>query len=116
MFLYQQRDIVFVSFPFTDASTAKQRPVLIVSSDEINQSASGDFIGLAITTKLYRGKYSVAITAKNCQDGKLPFDSEIQCDKIATIQKDIVIKKFCKLKTDTYQVVINKIKQSLQIT
>jgi mRNA interferase MazF len=115
MFLYQQKDIILVAFPFTDASTSKQRPVLIVSSDEINRSDSGDFIGLAITSKPHQGIYSVAITNKNCQDGKLSVESEIQCCKIATIQKDKVIKKLCKLREEPFLIVLDKIKRALRI-
>jgi mRNA interferase MazF len=115
-FLYRQKDIVLVPFPFTNATTAKQRPVLIVSSDEINQSSTEDFIGLAVTSVLHGSKYSIAITSKNdCEKGYLPKDSEIQCNKIATIQKDLTLKKICTLKQEAYQKVVDKIKQSLHI-
>jgi mRNA interferase MazF len=115
MFLYRQKDIVLVPFPFTNATTAKQRPVLIVSSDEINQSSTEDFIGLAGTSVLHGSKYSIAITSNDCEKGCLPKESEIQCNKIATIQKDLTLKKICTLKQSVYQKVVDKIKQSLHI-
>jgi len=34
---YKFGDIVLVSFPFTDQSTTKKRPALIVSSDSYNR-------------------------------------------------------------------------------
>lgn len=115
MFSYRQRDIVLVPFPFTDATTVKQRPVLVVSTDEINSSRDSDFIGLAITSKFHGGKYSFVITGKECEEGKLLVNSEVQCNKIATIQKNLVLKKLCKIKKDAYQKVVDKLKLSLHI-
>lgn len=115
MFRYQQKDIVLISFPFTDGSASKQRPVLIISSNDINRSGLQDFIGLAITSVLRREKYSIVISDNDCEKGKLFWESEIQTYKIATIQKDKAIKKLCTLKDGTYQRVVEKIKQALHL-
>jgi hypothetical protein len=35
---YKRGDIVLVSFPFTDLSTSKRRPALVVSPDSFNET------------------------------------------------------------------------------
>lgn len=111
MFLYRQKDIVFVPFPFTDASTSKKRPVLIISSDSINSNDShGDIVATAITSKIRRTPFGIKIDDGDMVNGRLPAnESEIQCSKIATIQKNIVIKKFGKINDTIFGTVKSKI-------
>lgn len=47
---YKRGDIVLVPFPFTDFSTLKQRPALIISSDAFNRSRE-DVILVALTSQ-----------------------------------------------------------------
>jgi mRNA interferase MazF len=50
MIHYKQWDIVLVPFPFTDLSTTKKRPGLIISPNEYNKS--NDIIIAFITSNL----------------------------------------------------------------
>ena len=47
---YKHGDVVLVPFPFTDFSTLKQRPALVISSDAFNRS-SEDAILVALTSQ-----------------------------------------------------------------
>src|SRR5476651_587335 len=47
---YKRGDIVLVSFPFTDLSSSKKRPALVVSPDSFNQTMQ-DVVLAAITTQ-----------------------------------------------------------------
>lgn len=47
---YKRGDIVLVPFPFTDFSTLKQRPALVISSDAFNRSRD-DVILVALTSQ-----------------------------------------------------------------
>jgi mRNA interferase MazF len=40
--MFEQGDIVSVAFPFTNASTSKRRPALILSNHKVNQT--GDYL------------------------------------------------------------------------
>jgi len=96
---YLQGDIVFVPFPFTDLSTTKRRPMFIISNNAINNNRGAlNCVGLMITRHIRDGTYDVVIDPADARGGALRFRSEIKCDNIATIEKELVIRKFCSLK------------------
>ena len=47
---YRRGDIVLVSFPFTDLSSSKRRPALVVSPDPFNEQGQ-DVVLIAITSQ-----------------------------------------------------------------
>ena len=49
---YNFGDIVLVPFPFTDQSTVKKRPAVIVSSDAYNLQRP-DIVIMAVTSQMY---------------------------------------------------------------
>jgi len=49
--MYKQGDVVLIPIPFTDLSSTKKRPVLILSSDDYNQNTN-DLIVAAITSNI----------------------------------------------------------------
>lgn len=89
--MYNQGDIVLIPVPFSDLKQHKQRPVLIISSDNYNQ-LNEDIVVLAITSKLKQLNYSVIIESKDLIEGELKLTSEIRADKVYTLSKDIVRK------------------------
>ncbi len=52
-----QRDLVLVPIPFTDLSSARRRPVIVVSSDPYNTTMA-DMIVVAMTSNLTPSPYS----------------------------------------------------------
>ena len=58
--MIKRGEIVLISFPFTNLSTIKVRPALIVSSDSFNKT-KGDAIFLFITTKKYNTAFDLRI-------------------------------------------------------
>jgi mRNA interferase MazF len=48
---YKRGDIILVAFPFTDLTSTKQRPALVVSSDALN-ATSGDVLVAAISSQI----------------------------------------------------------------
>src|SRR3972149_3233722 len=94
---YNQRDIVLIPIPFTDLSSNKNRPVIIISNDNYNKS-NPDIVVVALTSNLvFENKYSIEIDNHNLEGGKLPQKSRIRCDKIYTLSKNIVAKRFNKV-------------------
>ena len=87
---YEKWEIVLVPFPFTDLTTTKKRPALIISPNEYNEKL--DVIIAFITSKLdleYRiGDYII----QEWKKANLPKPSMLRM-KFATIDKSIIIKK-----------------------
>jgi mRNA interferase MazF len=107
--MYNQRDIVLIPIPFTDLSSNKKRPVIIISNDNYNKS-NLDVVVVALTSNLiFENKYSIDIDNHNLERGKLPQKSRIRCDKIYTLSKDIVVKKFNKVNKETCELIKQKI-------
>ena len=87
---YKKWDIVLVPFPFTDLTTIKRRPALIISPDEYNTNS--DIVIAFVTSNLNvdcrMGDYKI----EHWQEADLPKPSMIRI-KFATIDKSIVIKR-----------------------
>jgi mRNA interferase MazF len=107
--MYNQRDIILVNIPFTDFTFKKVRPALIISSNYYN-SNSKDTIITAITSNIFNlSQYIEIIDSSSLEIGQLPKKSAIRYDKIYTISKNIILKKFSTLKKDIFNNVIRKI-------
>src|SRR3989338_6611929 len=101
---YNQREIVLVPFPFTDLSSIKQRPALIISTNSFNQKE--DVLVLAITSKIKQDKFRITISQKEIETGNLLLTSQVRCDKIYTLNKSIIRKKIAKIKEDSFEQII----------
>ncbi len=81
-------DIILVPFPFTDQSTSKKRPAVIVSSDPYNRDRP-DIILMAVTSQLRQlGKTGEAEVGDWRKAGLLK-PSRIK-PILATIEKNLV--------------------------
>jgi mRNA interferase MazF len=56
---YSRGEIVWVRFPFSDASTTRLRPALIISNNRINKT--GDYLLMQVTTRMRRDDLSLSI-------------------------------------------------------
>ena len=92
--MYKQGEIVLIPVPFTDLSTTKRRPVLIISNDKYNKTTN-DLIVVAITSNL--SKPAILLTNEDMTTGQLPIASVIRYDKIYTLDQKIVVKSLGKV-------------------
>ena len=107
--MYKQRDIVLIPVPFTDLSTRKRRPVVILSNDEYNGNRE-DIVVAAITSYISDDRYSIHITESDFEEETLPRPSMIRADKIYTLNQYIVHKRFDSLKKDVFEELLKKIR------
>ena len=105
--IFKQREVVLVPFPYSDMTSTKKRPVLIVSNDDYNHNHK-DVIVCVITSIAHNDKYSIQLKEINLEYGLLPEDSIIKVHKLFTIDKSKIIKKFSVINKDYYNQV-NKI-------
>lgn len=79
-------DIVLIPFPFSDLSGQKIRPALVLSKP----LKGSDIIVVFITTK-HKSDKNFAITVNPTKQNGIKLKSVIVCDKIATLDKKIVL-------------------------
>ena len=105
---YKQGEVVLIPFPFTDLTTTKQRPALVLSSDSYNQSHP-DVIAAAITSKI-PGQLKAdefLISESDLNTAGLPKPSIIRLGKVVTIDQRLIRRKLGQLSPDA----IRKIKE-----
>ena len=91
--MHKQGDILLVPIPFSDLSSNKKRPVLVISNTPYN-TLTEDIVVCAITSNLSDKGYTVRFDNSNMKEGNLKFESCIRADKVYTVSKGIIIKKF----------------------
>jgi mRNA interferase MazF len=95
--MFEQGEILLIPVPFSNLSSVKKRPVLVLSNNTHN-SSSRDIIVIAITSNL--AHEGIEISNENLIDGFLPKKSIIKVDKVYTLEASIVIKKVGKISND----------------
>lgn len=111
---YKPGDVILIPFPFTDFSTLKQRPALVISSSTFNESQS-DIIVAAITSHiiapLRNGEFLIPEHEKD-KSGLLG-KSIIKLGKIVTIDKRLVRKSLGNLSNKTTKTIVSEIHKIL---
>ncbi len=87
--MYRQGDILLIPIPFSDLTSHKKRPVLVLSNDDYN-SRTEDIVVAAITSNITAKDYIVMLTSSDLDEGTLKVDSCIRVDKIYTLSQ-----KYC---------------------
>ncbi len=90
---YKQGDILLIPVPFSDLTSKKKRPVLVLSNNEYNKRTE-DLIVAAVTSNIRGVKTEVVLDSENMTEGNLPKISCIRPDKIYTLSKGIIVKKY----------------------
>jgi mRNA interferase MazF len=111
--MFKQGDIVLIPVPYSDLTNKKQRPVLDISNDNYNKMIE-DLVVVAITSQLKDLDYSVIIESKDLNEGELRVTSAIRADKVYTLSKDIVRKKFGEVNSEVLEGVRTKINELLK--
>ncbi len=105
--IYNPGDIVLIPFPFSDLSTLKKRPVLVLN----NFDRFGDFLSLPLTSQYH--SLAIELNSRYLKEGGLPKTSWLRYDKIFTLHEDSVIKKVAVLKPKFFAVVKKAVCQHL---
>ncbi|MDE0249307.1 MAG: type II toxin-antitoxin system PemK/MazF family toxin [Gammaproteobacteria bacterium] len=106
---YRRGDIVLVSFPFTDLTSSKRRPALILSSDSFN-TAGEDLVLAAITSHITDDPHAVLIRRGDFAEGWLPKTSLVKIAKLFTMHSSLVAKRICALRTEKMEEVLRSLR------
>jgi mRNA interferase MazF len=100
-------DIVVVPFPFSDLTTSKKRPALVIAELD-----GEDRILCQITSK-DNGTHSIQITQADCIDGGLDRTCNVRSSKIFTADKKIIIRRVGHLNHQKVHIIIEELKKVL---
>ncbi|MEK7807463.1 MAG: type II toxin-antitoxin system PemK/MazF family toxin [Chloroflexota bacterium] len=107
--MLEQGDIVLIPVPFTDLSSQKRRPVIVISNNAYNRKTR-DIVVVAVTSNPEEVDYSFTITSSDLEKGTLKRPSRIRADKIYTLSQSIVVQNFGRVKTET----LDRVRKTLQ--
>lgn len=97
-------DIVVLPFPFSDLSSSKKRPALVLAN------LKGDYIILCqITSQYVKDEYALALNNIDFVKGSLNRVSNIRSNRLFTAEKSIIIRKVGTIKTDLFEKVVDKL-------
>lgn len=92
---------------FTDSSSAKVRPILLLKLNSFN-----DILYMPLTSNLNIN--GISISNMDLQDGYLPKTSIVVYEKISVISSHLLIKKIGTLEINIFKRVVNELVQFVQ--
>ena len=104
----QQGDIVLIPVPFTDLSSRKRRPVVVISTDRYN-AAGLDMVVVAMTSNPTQTTWSFVISSADMMEGHLNRPGTVRVDKIYTLEQSLAVARFGKVSAP----VLNRIRDAL---
>lgn len=109
-------DIVLVPFPFTDLTSSKVRPALIVSANPQADDVIITFISSAVTKELGKTDFLLTANNPNFSPTGLKRDSVFKMGKLLTISSFLILRRLGRT-TPTLQRELDKLlKKALNLT
>lgn len=99
-------DVVLVAFPFIveGAARRKRRPAVVIQADRYNRRRSAIIIAAIASTRSHRDLPCKVVVPKESPAGraaKLRLDSVIDCQTIATIPREEIVRRLGAFPEDT---------------
>jgi mRNA interferase MazF len=99
-------EVVVVPFPFSDLSSSKRRPALVLADLQ-----GDDVILCQITSQHVQDQYSIGLISSDFENGQLNSNSNIRPNRIFTADKKIILYKAGKIRTSKLEEFYQKITQ-----
>jgi mRNA interferase MazF len=98
-------DVVVMPFPYSDLTSAKRRPALVVGELD-----GDDLVVCQITSKRRPAdKYSIELTNRTMKTGHIDVDSWIKAGRIFTADSHLIVRKIGTVDDKTLAVVLSTI-------
>jgi mRNA interferase MazF len=98
-------DVVAVPFPFSDLSSRKLRPAVVLATADY-----GDVILCQMTSKIGISKKTVLVEDSDFDEGNLPLSSYARTDKLFTAEDTIIVKRRGRLNAQKFNSIIKLVK------
>lgn len=97
-------DVVVLPFPYSNLSSSKRRPALVLADLKGN-----DIILCQITSQNVKDNYAIELDYKSFEKGSLNQVSNIRPNRLFTTDKNIIIRKVGTIKPDLFKQVVDKL-------
>lgn len=111
--MISQRDVVLLSFPFSDLRGSKVRPAIVLSNDRYNRR-SEDFVAAPLTSNLKLRDYAILITNDQLETGRLIVDSKVKVDRVFSVNQQLVRMKIGRAKAEIHEKIISTLFELLR--
>jgi mRNA interferase MazF len=106
---YEFGDVVLAPFPFTDQTTSKKRPAVVVSSAAYHQDRS-DLIIMAITSQFRPSTAIGEVTISGWKEAGLLKPSVIK-PILTTIEKRLILRKLGRLEEQDRRALVDALRR-----
>lgn len=97
-------DVIVVPFPFSDLTSAKRRPALVIAELE-----GDDIILCQITGQSIKDRYAISIDESDFETGTLKQKSNVRPNRIFTADRHIILYRVGHLKPEKIDQIIQGI-------
>jgi len=112
--MISQRDIVLLSFPFSNLQSSKVRPAIVLSNDRYNRS-SKDFVAVPLTSNLQLRDHAILVSNRELESGNLVVDSKVKVDRVFSVSQRLVRMKIARVKAETHEKITKMLFELLRI-
>lgn len=108
----EQRELCLLPIPFSDLTSTKKRPVIIISNNSYNNS-SKDALVIAVTSNLAEKNCTIDFDSTDMESGSLKTSSKIRFDKIYSIDQSLIIRSFGKISLHKFNEIVKNLNDLL---
>ena len=112
MMLYRQRDLLLVPVPFSDLTSRKIRPVVVLSNARYNREGP-DLLVAGVTSNVSSRAYTVILDTAQLEEGTMRCASVVRADKVFSIDQGIVLKRVGRVSEPTFEQIRGQLRDLL---
>lgn len=110
---YKQWDIVLIKFPFTNLTNYKVRPALVISNPDFNKF--DNLMLIWIYWNKWNTSYSLPIKQNDLNSWKFKKQSYFRFQNIFSLEKKLIERKVANIKTESLEIINQRISNYLKI-
>ncbi len=108
-------DIVLVPFPFTDLTTSKLRPAIVLYTNPSNQDITLCFISSQGIATVQNDEFILDITDPEFNQTGLKTVSKVRVTRIVTLERKLITRKLGQITTKQTEQINKKIIQAFEL-
>ena len=113
--MISQRDIVLLTFQFSNLQSSKVRPAIVLSNNKYNRN-SEDFVAVPLTSNLKLRDYAISVTNNELESGNLIVDSKVKVDRIFSVSQRLVRMKIGRITPEIHERITGILFELLHVT